>query len=1106
MTKLSHLYKAENTELLETISLLNFANGFDKSIANFKDSDLFSFLERVESYKFENFKNYDDLSYILDMLKDAFRHISQHISSQIRRTHKIMPLSQAKELDSKSIEWIAKQNGITIKQKLAQGKVLGVKRYNFIDNPENRVVKIVLMRLVAIYEFRPFEEGLYNKMTRFIQDSLSEVNHKAQIIPNNILLHHKHYAKFYKTYKWLNHLESIMNDFKAFENNVLETREELKKIIVLALLHKYTNARILPSDLDIKQKEYSIKFESKWLLDINLNQYINNKKSLKDFKLKALELIGKDDKIKHITPPANKINSKDSNIFMDMFRLYPLAYIDSKDSKQITMPLLLKQEIDNKIINANHTKIIDMNRKFHTLPESLLLKNSKVFSIFLSDIKEFMGESNSLFYVLPDYITNIFDFNDKHRSIRTYFNKAFFINKSILAAAKMLFQSQLKEYDTLLYFQKNNKGKIFVTPILVRYKDELKNSKSKGLFLEKYPSKKIESSPKNTDELVQKLLEKCLQNGLKALNQNNIKYYENNKVYDMPTLQEEKPNNDIERVKQLYKNSKSLFRKEIKIIQDDPKENLIYFAELIQQKEAGFKLWGERLPKLDIGIDSDFEMKKFNLVNDNSELDSSNAINIKERFRIPANVASVSAPLFLEDENIKYHMLLESHIMPFKEDIVCDLTLQYNYENENIYTLIFTPLDKNLPQIEAKWHKGKIKQKRKDMSKIYPPYPRIKSIDELQHYPKKDGSGENNLFEWVETSVKRIQNVLKQKEKISATIYRIMDNFCFAEDEYGNEIFCHKNRFINQAEWENINEGDVIYLIKRTGKQGYGGESISFENLPTPLSSYQIEQATTILLNTRFPMISIFNGHSLMDSDIPDSFRTAIDNFMSFMEHKLRDINDKNFKNELLFFCSTMHDCSPISKYLVDNASNIKNPRLLAYAIGNAKLPWQKEILDSVCKNKSTKQVTILAISLWRSEDLVFRIDDNIVKGLIEESIKQIIKNELSFYKPKNSNMLYADSFLTNILEILLSLLRLRQRGVDILNPSDKNTEQLIQALLKLSQTITQKKATLKSYLNLEVEKPSEYKEMPDLIYALLSFIKGENSDSIKIIGVNDET
>lgn len=1094
MNNLSHLYKAENKELLEIISLLNFANGFDKSIANFRDSDLFSFLERVENY---DFSNYDDLFYILNMLEDAFRHISQHISSQIRRTHKIMPLSQARELDGKSIEWIAKQNGITIKQKLAQGKVLGVKRYNFIDNPENRVLKIVLMGLVAIYEFHPFEEGLYNKMTRFIQDSLSEVNHKAQIIPNNILLHHKHYGKFYKAYKWLNHLESIMNDFKTFKSKVLKTREELEKFIVLSLLHKYTNARILPSDLKINQKEYSIEFEYKWLLDINLNQYINNEKSLKDFKLKALELIRKDDKIKHIAPPPNKINSKDSNIFMDMFRLYPLAYIDSK---QIAMPLLLKQEIDNKIINANHAKIIDMNYEFHTLPESLLLKNSEVFSIFLSDIKEFVGESNSLFYVLPDYITNIFDFNDKHRSIRTYFNKAFFINKSILAAAKMLLQSQLNKDDTLLYFQKNNKGKIFVTPILVRYKDELKNSKSKGLYLEKHPSKQIESSPKNTGKLVQKLLEKCLQNGLKDLNKNNIKCYANNKVYDMPTLQAEKPNNDIERVKQLYKNSKSLFRKEIRIIQDDPKENLIYFAELIQQKEAGFKLWGERLPKLDIGIESDFEMKKFNLVNENSELDFSNAINIKEQFIIPANEARVSAPLFLEDENIKYYMLLESHIMPFKEDVICSLTLQYSYENENIYTLIFTPLDKNLPQIQAKWHKGEIKQKRKDMSHIYPPYPHIKSIDKLQDYPKQDGSGEkNNLFEWVETSLKRIQ-----EEKISATIYHIKRDFCFAKDEQGDEILCHKDRFINQAEWENINEGGVIYLIKREVKQGYRGESISFD------SSYQIEQATTILLNTRFPMISIFNGHSLRDNDMPDSFRTAIDNFMSFMKHKLRDINDKKFKNEFLFFCSTMHDYSPISEYLVDKANNVDNAnnietKLLAYSIGNAKLPWQKEILDSVCKNEFTKQVTILAISLWRSEDLVFKIDDNIVKGLIEKSIRQIIENKLSFYKPKNSNMLYADQLLTNILEVLLSLLRLRQKGFDILNPSDENTEHLIQKLLELSQTITQKKATLKSYLNLEVEKPSKYKEMPDLIYALLSFIKGENSDSIKIIGVNDE-
>ncbi|RTJ56865.1 DUF2357 domain-containing protein [Campylobacter jejuni] len=1096
MNNLLQLYKPENKELLETISLLNFAIGFDKSIASFKESDLFNFLERVQSY---DFKNYDDLFYIINMLKDSFRHISQHISSQIRRTHKIMPLSQAKELDSKSIEWITKQNGITIKQKLAQGKVLGVKRYTFMDNHENRVLKIVLMRLVAIAEFRAFDKGLYNKIIRFIRDNLNEVNHKAQIIPNNILLHHKHYAKFYKAYKWLNHLESITSDFASFKDNVLKTRENLKKFIVLSLLHTYTNARILPSNLDINQKEYSINFKSKWLLDINLDQYLNNENDLKDFKLKALDLIKKDVKIKRITPPPHKLNNSNSKIFIDIFRLYPMLYVNSK---HITMPLLLKQEINNKIINANHTKIIDMNNPFYTLAESLLLKNSEVFDVFLRDIKEFVGESNILYYILPDYI-NVFDFNDKHRSIRAYFNQAFFIDKSILAAAKMLFQSQLKEKDTLLYFQKNNKGEIFVTPILVRHKDELKKSKSKGLYLEKHPSKKIESIPVNTDKLMQELLEKCLQNGIKALNRNDIKYYANNKIYDIPIPQEEKPSNDINKAKSLHKNSRILFANDVKIIQDDPKENLIYFEELIKQKEDGFKLWGERLPKLDISIDDGIEMKKFNLISEKSELDSKNEIHIKEHFIIPKNVETISAPLVLEDENIAYYMLLKSNVMPFKEPITCKLTLQYNYENENIYTLIFTPLDRALPQIQARWLRGKVKQQRKDMSHIYPPYPPIKRIDELQHYPKKDGSGENNLFEWVETSIKNIQQLTPKK--VQATVYSIKKDYCFAKDVLHHEVICYKDQFINQAEWENIKEGDGIFLIKEETKKGYKGELISTRNTPIQLSPEKIKQATKILYGMRFPMISIFNGHSLRADDMPNSFRTNISNFIEFMNNK--NINDDTLKNEFLLFCSMMHDCSPIGQYLVDNFKDIKNHRLLAYSIGDAKQPWQEKILQLVFEDKFIKQIPILAISLWRSENLVFdKIHNDKIHTLINESIQWMNNIKTPVYQPKDSKIFLVTPLLVNILEVLLSLLRLRQKGFDILNPSDKNTKELIQKLIELNEFIMKKQVVLRSYLNLEVKKPSTYEKMPNLIYALISIIKGENSDSIKIIGVNDGT
>ncbi|TEY02329.1 DUF2357 domain-containing protein [Campylobacter sp. US33a] len=1096
MNNLSKLYKPENKVLLETISLLNFAIGFDKSIASFKESDLFGFLERVQNY---DFKNYDDLFYILDMFEDSFWHISQYISSQIRRTHVVMPISRAKELDSKSIGWIARQNGITIQQKLAQGKVLGVKRYGFRDNPENRVLKIVLMRLVAIAEFRAFDEGLRNKIVQFIRNNLNEVNHKAQITPNNILLHHKHYAKFYKIYKWLNHLEHVMSDFQSFKRNVNITRENLKKFIALSLLHKNTNVRILPSDLSYSQKDYSVHFETKWLLDCDIEKYLNSENDLKSFKNKCLNFIETNNALKHIAPPPDKINSSKSKIFIDIFRLYPMLYVNSK---YIAMPLLLKQKINNKIINANHTKIIDMNNPFYTLAESLLLKNSEVFNVFLRDIKEFVGESNILYYILPDYI-NVFDFNDKHKSIRAYFNQAFFINKSILAAAKMLFNGELKEKDTLLYFQKNNMEEIYVTPILVRYKDELKESKSKGLYLEKHPSKQYKNNIKNKDKIVQKLLKKCLQNGVKALVQNNIKYYKNNRIYDIPKLPKEEVNNDIHEVKLLYKNSHDLFKSDIKIIQDDPKENLEYYKELIEQKENGFILWGEKLPKLDMGVSDGIKDEKFNLVNDNDELDFKNEICIKDQFIIPANAEKIIAPLFLEDKNINYSMVLESDMMPFKEEVRCRLTLQYSYDDENIYTLIFRPLDGNLQQMQAKWHKGVMKQIRKDMSHIYPPYPPIKRIDELQHYPKKDGSGENNLFEWVETSIKNIQQLTPKK--VQATVYSIKKDYCFAKDVLRHEVICYKDQFINQTEWENIKEGDGIFLIKEETKKGYKGELISTRNTHIQLSPEKIKQATKILYSMRFPMISIFNGHSLRADDMPNSFRTNISNFIEFMDNK--NINDDTLKNEFLLFCSMMHDCSPIGQYLVDNFKDIKNHRLLAYSIGDAKQPWQEKILQLVFEDKFIKQIPILAISLWRSENLVFdKIHNDKIHTLINESIQWMNNIKTPVYQPKDSKIFLVTPLLVNILEVLLSLLRLRQKGFDILNPSDKNTKELIQKLIELNEFIMKKQVVLRSYLNLEVKKPSAYEKMPNLIYALISLIKGENSDSIKIIGVNDGT
>ena len=59
MENICKLYNGKNNDILEIISWINFAIGFDKSIMKFANPDLFSLLENINSYDFANF---DDLS------------------------------------------------------------------------------------------------------------------------------------------------------------------------------------------------------------------------------------------------------------------------------------------------------------------------------------------------------------------------------------------------------------------------------------------------------------------------------------------------------------------------------------------------------------------------------------------------------------------------------------------------------------------------------------------------------------------------------------------------------------------------------------------------------------------------------------------------------------------------------------------------------------------------------------------------------------------------------------------------------------------------------------------------------------------------------------
>jgi len=138
------LYKEENKNLLYCISWLNKNSIYDKSIGKFKEIDLFTFLENINKFNYDKDIYFDDIYYILEYTQDSILHLISNINKEMKREHKIVPISQAKELDKKSVLWISRQNGRTLREKLSNGKIKSVQRYKNIDTFNIDILKYFL--------------------------------------------------------------------------------------------------------------------------------------------------------------------------------------------------------------------------------------------------------------------------------------------------------------------------------------------------------------------------------------------------------------------------------------------------------------------------------------------------------------------------------------------------------------------------------------------------------------------------------------------------------------------------------------------------------------------------------------------------------------------------------------------------------------------------------------------------------------------------------------------------------------------------------------------------------------------------------------------------
>ncbi|MCP5208456.1 MAG: DUF2357 domain-containing protein [Hahellaceae bacterium] len=574
-----------------------------------------------------------------------------------------------------------------------------------------------------------------------------------------------------------------------------------------------------------------------------------------------------------------------------------------------------------------------------------------------------------------------------------------------------------------------------------------------------------------------------------------------------------------------------------------------------QEEVDNIALWRDHLPELSIRIVRDGHFENFYLVKDATVTPQRGRtvnIPVEESFTLPAGQTHYSFPLQQGEGNkeLQFVAYLKSPAFPLKKATACKLKMAYTYGADDPYKLKFIPLDSaeaGFKSIRVEWRSAS-EDEAADLENLpVPDFPARKSWSDFQKFPKEDGKSFSDLLDWCCSKLaglndlisfdyeQKFQSILNRR-KVGylewGTTDRTGKYYCRVNVE-GESVFCHSSQFIEDVDENSLYEGCPVYLDFFTNEKGPSGSNISFsESLPSRLQekaqetinrelSKIMEYAEKGIFSLRFPALTIWNhGHSLSESDVPDHFRNSIfegtQKIISIIEAE--NIPD-TLKEELFFFLCCLHKDAPgiVGSRLLDAVKDKKLLRSyyknIAFAIGNAELPYQQELLENVIdpidNEGLTRSITmeVLSIALWRSKTLINK--------LTKEELGALSKNlydclEFDIQKVVNDGKGYQIATLCKHLELLLALLR--SRGIEgeelkmIFAPDNDLTKKYVTLVDDVSRIVFDSDIELKSRISLQIEKPDMFRNTPDLLYALRMYLTGDSgANTIVITGVSDD-
>ena len=208
----------------------------------------------------------DRIYRIVSHTKEAVLAIMEHTRDKILREHAMLPIHAAREVDSSSIQWLSRQPGRTLREKLS-GKpyMKAVRRRTSVDTSENRLLRAFLCRLEQILierqnilstENEETCEELLVYLQRWLRiEEVAEIGVWGNLPPNNTLLQDKHYRKIWDGWLWL----------QAIDEQIIEDSERVHKDILtviywntVSLLKASGRLRIVQQPVGLDYDDFSI--------------------------------------------------------------------------------------------------------------------------------------------------------------------------------------------------------------------------------------------------------------------------------------------------------------------------------------------------------------------------------------------------------------------------------------------------------------------------------------------------------------------------------------------------------------------------------------------------------------------------------------------------------------------------------------------------------------------------------------------------------------------------------------------------------------------------------------------------------------------------------